>query len=234
MKAYRTNRWMYIGLIVLSISIVAIAFIIPYNDKWFSIISGIGSGSFASVVIAWLIDAANCKIQIKKYDKLAKFAYGELRYAIADQCKQYCDYCCDASPMAKDQSHTFMEWSDMYITLISAGIPQAKKAFVLETILSVQQAYQTFKSNKMIYLDLNLVTEAEYKKMAEVSKRIIMMKGHYMISDIEIKPELIAEANQEIAALLLDIPQFSIIAANKYSQNTETDELSGDEMDVIM
>ena len=203
MKAFKTNKWTYIFLLLASFALIAISFLVPFSDRWFSVISGIGGGCFASIVVAWLLDLVNCRIQNQKYGKLAKYAFGELRYAIADYCKQYCDYCCDVSSLDKNQMHNFQEWSDMYVAMISAGIPQANKSFTLETISAVRDAYQKFKSNSILFLDLNLVTEEEYKKMSEVAKRIIMMQMHYMISDVEINPNLIKEANDEISEILL-------------------------------
>lgn len=147
MKAYRTNKWLYIALLLTSLLMITVSLFIPNDSKCFAIISGIGGGWFASVLVAWLIDMANYRTLNNKYSNLARFAYGELQYAIADYCEQYCEYCCEASPLLKQQNHTFGEWSDLYVALISTGVPQAKKTYVLSTIENVRDAYRAFYRN---------------------------------------------------------------------------------------
>ncbi len=63
MKAYKTNKWIYIFLILVSFALIAISFLVPVSDRLFSVISGIGGGCFTSVVVAWLVDLANCRMQ---------------------------------------------------------------------------------------------------------------------------------------------------------------------------
>lgn len=60
MKVYKPNHLFYLGLLGVSILFVVTAVLIPINSKWFSIVTGVGGGGIASVIVAWLIDISSC------------------------------------------------------------------------------------------------------------------------------------------------------------------------------
>lgn len=61
-KSFKPNRELYIWLLVIAIILMLLCFDIPIiQERWFSIAVGLTGGVFASVLVAWLIDEANCR-----------------------------------------------------------------------------------------------------------------------------------------------------------------------------
>ena len=59
MKKQKLNWILYLGLGFLSIGIMFSSLIVKGYIEWFTILSGIGCGAFASVLIAFLIEVTN-------------------------------------------------------------------------------------------------------------------------------------------------------------------------------
>jgi len=76
-KYYKTNHRLYIGLLILSCCIVAISFAFPKDSRWFTVVSGLGCGAFASVLVAWLIEYSNCKHRNKRNSEIVESALTE-------------------------------------------------------------------------------------------------------------------------------------------------------------
>lgn len=52
---------MYLILLAISVIITILAFAFYPTGPWFSVLTSIGCGGTASVVVAWLVDASNCR-----------------------------------------------------------------------------------------------------------------------------------------------------------------------------
>ena len=94
-KKYEPNRRLFIPLLVLFIGVTCCASMFPMNNPWFNIITGIGSGGIASVVIAWLIEAANCKEKEEKDEAIYSIPWASLSmFAYSYACTSASVYAC--------------------------------------------------------------------------------------------------------------------------------------------
>ncbi|MBQ7669097.1 MAG: hypothetical protein IJS45_00040 [Clostridia bacterium] len=73
-NTYKPNIVLYLLLLIVAISILLLAILIPIDSKWFAIISGVGCSGIASIIVAWLIDIINCNqknsLNVSFIDKL--------------------------------------------------------------------------------------------------------------------------------------------------------------------
>lgn len=58
--AYKTDHKFYLYFLTISLLFVAFIGFAPVDAKWFSILTGVGCGAIASIVIAWIIDVNSC------------------------------------------------------------------------------------------------------------------------------------------------------------------------------
>ena len=58
--AYKTDHRFYIIFLIISLLFVMFIGFAPVDAKWFSILTSVGCGAIASIIIAWIIDANNC------------------------------------------------------------------------------------------------------------------------------------------------------------------------------
>jgi hypothetical protein len=68
---------------VLSIGIIAASLSVRNCSEWFTIISGIGCGAFASVLIAFLIELANVSQKNSKNISIFESYFGKLYFSFS-------------------------------------------------------------------------------------------------------------------------------------------------------
>ena len=66
MNPFKPNNWLYIGLFLFFLIVSLVSVCICMTSPWFTIVAGLGCGGFASVLVAWMVDAATCKANNKK------------------------------------------------------------------------------------------------------------------------------------------------------------------------
>ena len=92
MNIYKVNWRLYLALLIVSLCIALGALAIPMDNPWFTIITSIGCGGVASVLVAWLTDINNCKERskddLRAINQLFKFFDITLKVEI-DTCLKY-------------------------------------------------------------------------------------------------------------------------------------------------
>jgi hypothetical protein len=83
MKKQKINWLLYLILGVLSIGIIAASLLVRNCDEWFTIISGIGCGALASVLIAYLIELANVSQKSRKNISIFESYFGKLYFSFS-------------------------------------------------------------------------------------------------------------------------------------------------------
>lgn len=74
-KHYKPDKRLYLLLLAGSVIFIGASFLILTNNKWFTIIAGIGCSGIASVIVAWLIDHANCVQKEKANEELLNYMF---------------------------------------------------------------------------------------------------------------------------------------------------------------
>lgn len=83
-RKHKPNTALYVKMMFGSFAILLLLFIIPQTSAWFAIISGIGSGCVASVIVAWLIDTSTCKRYNERDVEIRRHYYGDLEASLFD------------------------------------------------------------------------------------------------------------------------------------------------------
>ena len=216
-KKHRVNKFLYVSLFLLSIVVILVSLFFAIDSKWFVLLSGIGCGSFASVLVALLIEIFHCREMNEKSVHVLNFAIEDIGAAIADYCDRYSYFVISMDEKYKCELHTFLEWVQLYAQLVADGKPQVRKTYVTGAMDSVKEAFDLFYNNRVWYLENDYLTKEEFKAISRMCKSIFTSKLHYMISDVEISSISIVEINQEISECMLKTKDFSKFANTKYS-----------------
>ena len=130
MKSFKVNNGMYIGLILLFLILCLVSLCICMASPWFTIVAGLGCGGFASVLVAWLIDAANCKVNNKKAKRYQDEIFSEIISSFETGIQPFIFECELLDENCKHQSKTWKEWLE-----VSYRICQDKKAFAAKYLV---------------------------------------------------------------------------------------------------
>ena len=76
---HKPNIGLYLKMLFGSMAILLILFFIPQSSVFFSIISGVGSGCVASVIVAWLIEKSNCDKYNDRDDDIKEHYYMNIK-----------------------------------------------------------------------------------------------------------------------------------------------------------
>ena len=114
MNTIKPNRRFYSILLCAAVLVSVIAVFIPMLNPWFTIITGIGCGGIASVIVAWLVDEANCSSISKRnmeihsllWAALSLFAYSYTNmYKVLHEEEKECE----------EERLTWLEWRQKVI-----------------------------------------------------------------------------------------------------------------------
>ena len=81
-KEYKPNNIFYWIMLLCAVIILLSLWFIHPNSVGFVIISGVGSGGIASIIVAWLIDVAYCKKQNFRNAKIRFFYFSSLFFCL--------------------------------------------------------------------------------------------------------------------------------------------------------
>lgn len=160
------NRRLYILLLCSAIIVTVIAVFVPTSNPWFTIITGIGCGGIASVIVAWLIDEVNCSNQSKKskdvhillWTALSLFAYS---YANMYKALHKGDETC------KKEKHTWIEWRKRLIDdikndgILESSFDDFKHVFDVAAKDVIEQC-QYFQDNRSQLISDGLMSSHEF------------------------------------------------------------------------
>lgn len=214
----KPNRRLYVSLSTIFITITFAALLIDNKSAWFTVLTGIGCGGIASVIVAWLVDLANCKLQSNKQKKLAEFALNNFHVSVCYYLETIADLCVDNDPKMERQKHSFEEWVQIYVSKLKNGIT-VRRPWLLDAIERIENSYSTIENNIYWLVDGNIITVDEYKKIKVLYRVIHGSKIYYMIRDKEPNPDIIMETNMQIVAQMKLIDSFSNLLAVSYSGN---------------
>ena len=107
------NRKLYIYLLIASLVIVILSLLIPHSSALFSIVTGIGCGGFASVIVAWLIDEAKCKQERRKTETNRDSIFYQLELLFESGVQVFAYQCAATDQSVNERSErTWNEWID--------------------------------------------------------------------------------------------------------------------------
>lgn len=130
MKSFKPNHILYVCLLLLFLAISLTSLLICMASPWFTLVAGLGCGGFASVLVAWLIDAAACTINNKKAKLYQKEIFSDLISSFETGVQPFIFECELLDENCKQQSKTWKEWLE-----VSYSISQDKNAFITKYLV---------------------------------------------------------------------------------------------------
>ena len=216
-KKHRINKGLYIVLFFVSIVIICVSMCFSIDSKWFVVLSGVGCGSFASVLVALLVEFFHCKIMNEKDKQILDFALEDLFESVADYCDGYSYFVESLDSKYKSEFHTFYEWVQIYSQLIANGKPPVRKTYIIGAMDSVREAFDLLYNNRVWYLENGIFTTEELHAISKMCKSIYLPRMHYMVADMEVPYQIVLDINTEVYNNMLKVKHFAKLANTKYS-----------------
>ena len=118
MSKYRPDRMLYLSLLLFAMGITVFAMIIPISCPWFTVVTGIGCGGIASVIVAWLIDEANSREKEKRSRAIYAIPWAEL--SVLAYCYSIFYHVLNDEDLdIKKDKHTWSEWKNMLVSKLN-------------------------------------------------------------------------------------------------------------------
>lgn len=216
-KKHKVNKVLYVVLFFVSIAITCISMSFSIDSKWFVVLSGVGCGSFASVLVALLVECFHCKTMNEKDKQILDFALEDLFESIAYYCDGYSYFVESLESKYKSEFHTFHEWVQIYSQLIANGKPSVRKTYIIGAMDSVREAFDLIYNNRVWYLENCIFTTEELHAISKMCKSIYLSRMHYMVADMEVPYQIVLEINTEVYNNMLKVKHFAKLANTKYS-----------------
>ena len=151
MNPFKSNHKLYIRLFLLFLVVSFLSLLISTASPWFTLVSGLGCGGCASVLVAWLIDIMTCKANNKKAEFYQQEIFRELISSFETGVQPFIFMCEDLDENSNGQSKHWNEWIELAYKLsqqknyelpfISCFIVFEQDIFKQIKILNSQKAY---------------------------------------------------------------------------------------------
>lgn len=191
MKKQSVNWILYLGLGFLSIGIMFSSLIVKGDVEWFTIVSGIGCGAFASVLIAFFIEVTNVAQKKLKNISIFESFFAKLHFSFAQLLFSFA-IACDKEGRKKIEDLCWFEWMEKIIQEQSKN-PTFAEDFLVDKFQDTQKELAKIEENKLTLLSLDLIEDVEFVSLKEIQLDLSIIKS-------ELKKDIIVWSNVEMIA----------------------------------
>jgi len=176
------NHILYACLLLSFLAISLTSPLISMESPWFTLITGLGCGGFASTLVAWLIDWQNEKECKKKKENLQKNILYPMKTTIHAMILNFGRLSCELdTTISKTVSKQWNEWAE----ILQVNLAECNDPFGLQkTIVSLDATMnnycnrmQELRSCKFELIYNELVKTSEYYALAEIEYYANMMRN---------------------------------------------------------
>lgn len=169
----KPNIVLYLLLLVAAIIVILLSLAIPTECPWFTIVTGIGCGMLASVIVAWLIDIVNCKKQADDVKRKQDLIFNEYKSSIERLRLRIAH---TAKLRAKDDGeHTLCEWLKILldINLYSNNEnPESSRASTYQMIVNqldmLLPSLESLKKQYPLLVEADVVNDSKFYACIDV------------------------------------------------------------------
>lgn len=191
MKKQKLNWILYLGLGFLSIGIMFSSLIVKGYIEWFTILSGIGCGAFASVLIAFLIEVTNVTQKNLKNISIFESFFSKLHFSFAQLLSSFA-IACDKDGRKKVEDLCWFEWMKKIIQEQSKN-PTFAEDFLIDKFQDTQKEFTKIEENKLTLLSLDLIEDMEFVSLKEIQLDLSIIES-------ELKKDIIEWSTLEMIA----------------------------------
>lgn len=183
MKKQKVNWILYLGLGFLSIGIMFASLIVKGYVEWFTILSGIGCGAFASVLIAFLIEVTIVAQKNLKNISIFESFFAKLHFSFAQLLSSFA-IVCDKDERKKMEDLCWFEWMEKIIQEQSKN-PTFEGDFLVDKFQDTQKELTNIEENKLTLLSLDLIDDMEFVLLKEIQLDLSIIESELKKDKIE-------------------------------------------------
>ena len=182
MKKQKVNWLLYLILGVLSIGIIAASLLVRNCDEWFTIISGIGCGALASVLIAYLIELANVSQKSRKNISIFESYFGKLYFSFAQLLSSFV-IACDKENRKEIGELYWFNWLGRLTEEQIAHPTPSVKSFLIDKFKDTQTELAKIEDSKLLLLGQDLIEDMEIIDLMEIKLDLSVIESELSASE---------------------------------------------------
>jgi|GEM_PF-3823226 len=222
-KQIKANHKLYITLLIIAFAFFTCPLIVLIcnidNSSVVAITScvvGVGGGGIASVVVAWLIDIANCANSNKELQNTKIMILQQLLFEVI--C--FCSALETATTVKSNEKLTWKDWADiLLVQLKTNGMTTDKRDFLTSKVEFLLKELNKIVENKVLYLSLNILSDEEY--IAVMSARTTVDLISTELNRDGVNFELLDSALSDLKNDFDKLPYISILNYVKYCEMSD-------------
>ena len=183
MKKQKVNWILYLILGVLSIGIIAASLLVKDCVEWFTIISGIGCGAFASVLIAFLIELANVSQKNLKNISIFESYFGKLYFSFSQLLSSFV-IACDKEKRENVSELYWFNWLERLSEEQIANPTPSVKNFLIDKFKDTQAELIKIEDSKLLLLGQDLIEDTEIITLMEIKLDLSVIESELSASEI--------------------------------------------------
>lgn len=186
-KIYKPNTILYLLLLAATVLIILSAILLDGCTMWFTIVSGIGCGGFASVLVAWLIDIATCSRNNKKAENDQQEIFRDLMQTFETSIQIFIFQCqdFDKEPNDKPREQTWHEWIREASKKVQSD-DERREIFInafLTFERSIAEEIRAINLQRTQLLNLGLITNNDSRMISYVGTWCSLVESDYKSMD---------------------------------------------------
>lgn len=182
MKKQQINWILYLILGILSIIIVALSLLVKEHAEWFTIVSGIGCGAFASVFIAFLIEVSNVSQKKQKNMTVFESYFSKLYFTFANLLCSLVT-ACDKEKLNGVEELFWFDWLERFIEEQIENPRSSAKEFLANKIQDVEKELAKIEESKLLLLNQDLIDDMEFIAFMNIKGDLSFMESVLNSSD---------------------------------------------------
>lgn len=166
MKKKKVNWILYLGLMLLSVGIIFGSLAVKKCNEWFTIISGIGCGAFASVIIALLIEIVNIARKNQNNIPIFESCFGKYYFNFSQLLLSFA-IACDKDNKTNVDKQCWFDWLER-LAREQISNPTAVNRFIVDKINDIKKEFEKVKESELVLLGLDVIEDTEIILLNEI------------------------------------------------------------------
>lgn len=183
MEKQKVNWILYLILGILSIGVIAASLLVRNCTEAFTIVSGIGCGAFASVIIACLIELANVSQKNQKNIAIFESCFGKLYFSFA-QLLSSLTIACDKEKRKNVGELHWFDWIEKIIEEQGAHPTPTVGNFLIGKLKDAEKELEKVEENKLLLLGQDLIDDAEIIALMEIKLDLSVIENELSTAEI--------------------------------------------------
>lgn len=172
--------------------------------SFFDLLNSIVSGSFASIVVAWLIEAQNCSELNRKNDIYRVMVFSDLYHSIEMLFLEFPHLAEKERKFGKDytgEDHEWYYWIQRIVDEAEIEFTKDRKILLKDCIDKLEEANNILLKNEYKLVSDKIVNRCETTNLFELKTDLVALRSALCLDKIDryLLPPLIEEMKQHIA-----------------------------------